>query len=1098
MFAGNLLQFGFSGRSLASMFPAARLGRFVLGGALGVITASMWQQFSLTFGLDPILLIAVGLVLAVALGLGQRWSSRMVRGSATGTLVGLLGLLGAWSLIHPFWVNTLATSLSRVPLSWFESPVIHPLVSLLVAGMVWLLPGLLSGAIMALGMVDASHTRRSSPALMFGIACGLVVNAVVLAPWVGLQVASLAATGFVCALGLGRYWLRLTQGEREVVDPSRGNHATNPADELVGLRGIMAVVIGVLLACQIRLINQLMPHGAFMVLIQSAGLLAGLAVGISILSFRRVALPRWDVTAWSGLLAASASSLLLALHPALVNASLWMNATLTNVVWLMLARVALLMLALVPFGVALAGVARPRNSEQPQVSLGWGTPFVLGVTGGTFLLGGIVDMIPLMGLCSGLLLGAIGYLHICRSGWIHSARTAGLAGSLLAVALSLPFWRLHDDASRTAKVLFSTPAFVAYRSGWNINHLSALDDLRLIHRRESSSGSLTLWRGHVAELYVREGGVPRAVVSKSTEIVPQFAPEVLQAVYSLVISERPGRVLLLGLSAGVPLSTCLQFPVRELVCVEGDSQLIELVRGPLARETGLDPLVDDRVKLQRVSPELALMAQPGDPFDVILSSPASSSLSASGVNFTSEFYQRASKHLAERGLFCQRFECVDYGPEPLRIVLKSMRQAFRQVMAIETAAGEMLLFGANSDEVFIPGGIAARLELPHVLKVLSRSGLDWSTLLNQPAYDHEALGEICGESRQSANSTFNGLLGGQAPWEVMRWGNKLMEVQASLTTTRLTKAPFWTAPADGEPHSLDQEVTLSRRSRLVEWLGDAQVSLELLRRLNEVTTQQKLVHENPDAHWWEYRKTLRQQLQERPRTLVQQVKAIEEKRTLHPEDIRRRDYFSVLGNAVQREKPTREQIAAVEAYLEPYDPLLSYFAKQEIADLLARCDEDAAQELTYRLHVIFFAPTRDASVRNVATALETLVKHPEAIPNDSTRFDVLNGLVQTLRTRWETRQFITETSTRKVLVDVDQSLIAIENGVSSLNEIAASAGVTEAEWEIRKQVIERLLLRPLRSYRAEIKGRQDRSQLHARAVFADAERVDEQQESNAP
>ena len=60
-------------------------------------------------------------------------------------------------------------------------------------------------------------------------------------------------------------------------------------------------------------------------------------------------------------------------------------------------------------------------------------------------------------------------------------------------------------------------------------------------------------------------------------------------------------------------------------------------------------------------------------------------------------------------------------PEPLRVVLKSMRQAFRQVMAIETAAGEMLLFGANSDEVFIPGGIAARLELPHVLKVLSRS-----------------------------------------------------------------------------------------------------------------------------------------------------------------------------------------------------------------------------------------------------------------------------------------------------------------------------------------------------------------------------------------
>ena len=173
--------------------------------------------------------------------------------------------------------------------------------------------------------------------------------------------------------------------------------------------------------------------------------------------------------------------------------------------------------------------------------------------------------------------------------------------------------------------------------------------------------------------------------------------------------------------------------------------------------------------------------------------------------------------------------------------------------------------------------------------------------------------------------------------------------------------------------------------------------------------------------------------------------------------------------------------------------MLSYFARQEIADLLARCDKDADRELAYRLHVIFFAPTRDASVRNVATALNALVKHPDAIPDPSTRFDALNGLVQTMRTRWETRQFISETSVKKVLEDVDQSLISVENGVTALDQLAVSAGIPETDWKNRKQVIERLLLRPLRSYRAEITARQARSQMQARAIFEKVNRSDQEE-----
>ena len=98
-----------------------------------------------------------------------------------------------------------------------------------------------------------------------------------------------------------------------------------------------------------------------------------------------------------------------------------------------------------------------------------------------------------------------------------------------------------------------------------------------------------------------------------------------------------------------------------------------------------------------------------------------------------------------------------------------------------------------------------------------------------------------------------------------------------------------------------------------------------------------------------------------------------------------------------------------------------------------------------------------------------------------------------MRTRWETRQFISETSVKKVLEDVDQSLISVENGVTALDQLAVSAGIPETDWKNRKQVIERLLLRPLRSYRAEITARQARSQMQARAIFEKVNRSDQEE-----
>jgi hypothetical protein len=635
------------------------------------------------------------------------------------------------------------------------------------------------------------------------------------------------------------------------------------------------------------------------------------------------------------------------------------------------------------------------------------------------------------------------------------------------LGVSGPIWRSHDDPARIAKLLFSTPAFVAHRAGWESNLLPMLDDARVIEQREGVNGRWTLWRSRGMELHLRQNSIPRAVISANTDARPQFAPSVLQAVFPLVIADQPYRVLILGVGGGVPLQTCLQFPVQHVVCAEEDSNLIEILRGPLAQETGRDPFADERSRLITVPPAVALMSG-SDLYDVILSSPASSAVTAGATAFTVDYYQHAARHLADGGLFSQRFECVDYGPQPLQLVVQSMRQAFLEVVAIETAAGEMLLLGTNTKGLFIPENLAARLETPHVQSLLARCGLDWSTLLNFPAYDHAALGEICSAARFPSNTPANGFLALGAPLELMRWGTKLQEVQQVLTAKRTTVSPFLK-----KDRTLDNEtevVNLSRKSRMLEWLGDERVSPELLRRLSEVVTAQKLVEENPESHWWEYRKALRQQMQDRPRPAIKLVAHTDEQAPVHPEDERRKRYFSALGNALKTAQPTEEQIEAIESCLTPFDPLLSYFARHEIADLLKRSRTNTSAELTHSLHVINFAPAADASTRNVAEALKLVVDAPEAVPDAARRFDLMNGLIQTLRTRWELRQSYPVRSPQKELTDVDRSVVAIEKALAVMENLYSKANLSPSDWSNRRQVIDRMLLRPLRTRRTELQS----------------------------
>ena len=1084
-------------RAASDQFIAA----FVGGSLVGLLTASLALHWILTWGHDSefvsagYLLFGVGLFVGRITTIGRDWHWSQ-----------LAVLACCWGLLQPVILHGLTTSLSLLSVSLLESAVLRSMLAIVCASTTWVFTGLCVSRIVDSAGRDARFSGKSlapiTTSVFLGIGFGLALNTFALAPvfgiwWamvIGLIVSLACWWQFVGHNPLSNFANSfLTQNHAD--DRFRLSHATPAAacekrisqDNSAFLmpcrlttlfQALAAFFLGGMFAVTTHLVGQLMPDSYQLGCTEWWGLIGGISLTVWHAGRR----PSNPISVrWSWLFAAAWNALLLAAFPAMIDASLWINSTFTWVVPLLMIRSAIVFIAAIPLGIAFGSLVADVSHKN---KLGSGLPFLCGLV---VLNRGseVLSLAGLMTACGAAMVLLTFVEQRPRHRSLLSWRMAGAMFGLALWGLSVPLWQANNDPARVSKLLFSTPAFLAHRSGWESRLLPLLDDSRMISQQVGSRGPLTLWRSKGLELHLRENGIPRSVISINTDVYPQFAPEVLLAALPLVLADQPSRVLILGASSGVTLSASLQFPVKEAVCVEGNAGLIRLLKGHIVDETSSDPLSDERVRLISAPPELMLMTHQ-EPFDVILSSPPSSAVLAGGASFTSEYYRRASKCLKSRGIFCQRFECLDFGPGPLRLVLQSLRQSFCETIAVETATGELLLMATNTSGVFIPDNLPARLETPHVRRLLARSGFDWSVLLNLPAYDHAALGEICDEAHAEANSVTNGRLAFQAPLEILRWGKKLLDTQQVLTKTRTTPARFSKQDRGSQSTFLANQPQVSRKSRFLEWLGESHVSAELLRRLSEVATRQKLVREFPESHWWEYRKALRQQLQDHPRSAIQQVRHVRGEAQTHPEDQTRRNYFVALGEAAQRAKPTVEQIAAIEACFEPYDPFISYFGRQEVADLEARSEIPVGSELSHRLHVIYFAPEGEASTRNVTAAINLLVKHPEAIGNAAQRFDILNGLVQLLRVRWETRQGIPMLSVRRQLTDVDKSVIAAENAMSAMENLVPAVSLPTEDWSARKQVVDKILLRPLRAYREELQASAKESQNRTRALLEQA------------
>ena len=859
--------------------------------------------------------------------------------------------------------------------------------------------------------------------LLSGAALGLVVATQIIGPIVGIQwTLWIAAACSLLIVATRRQFVGSPQEER-----------FRSASMLWSVFGSLAV--GLAAAALGRLILQLAPSAEALEWTNWTGFLFGAAAGAAVAC--RSAEERRQRTI-GGLLLAGAIGVLLpvATFRFLTDWSLAATAGVSQVGWLLLIRSVFVVCVLVPLGIAWGSILGVAGGKSTRRMATQSVPALLaGFLIARLLFNRGVE-VPTLIAAASVILAAAGLVLAFRAAERKSRyRLACTFATVVALIGASGVARTYSPM-RAARLLFSTDVFMERHAGTEARLLPFLDDSRLVVAGEGDRGTYSVWKRHGVQHEIRENGIPLGTYCGQSELCPQYSGQVLAAALPLTLHENPRRALILGLGSGSAVLAALEFPVSEVTCVEADGQLVRLLEESVWPNGPSNPVNDIRLRFVPLDPVCAAQASSGG-YDVIVADTDPAAVAAGNPYFTREFYAGVSRQLEAEGIFAQRFHYVDFGPWPVASVLATLKSVFSDVAAIEAGGGDLVLLASNSPQGISRPDLLTRFQSPQATHTLAQVGWDWSVVLNLGAYRGEGCDAIAAGA--PLNTAANGLFAFRLPQETMRWGAKQHELSEALS-----------------PYA----------GRIAEWPGVEGNDPEFLRRLNDVLMQRELMTAYPDQPW-AYRKSVHEELKKHPHSVIAEAEDGYD-RKLHPVDQHRLEYFSVLGKAAQARRPTLESLHQIEEFAEPYDPVLTYFVHHELSPLYARAaTPDPAAQIRHRLYTVYYGDARDRSIRDVVEALQLLAANPQLF-SDAERWDHTNALLQFLKLRWNNRGYGKPKSPRILLNDLDRTIGAAESTFAEMEKLRQLVGISESDWQARREVIERALIRPLRAYQSEV------------------------------
>lgn len=889
---------------------------------------------------------------------------------------------------------------------------------------------------------ESSDRDRPSAACLLGLAAGLGLALV--ATWGSLYLTAIIGCIVLVAARVRACQTRnLFQQNPESVElPAPGATTFDWAAMLT------AATCGGLSLWSLQVLELVLPVTIYTLTAVITAVLIGIACGCR---FRTEQSPSIDVKLFSRCCAVAGMLLLSAGFPIVVYRLVSITGTVSQVWSLHALRSVLITGCLAPIGLVWSFSASRMDSNAAQQSgssniSAWGLSVLLALAGAVLTAGVLIPAVGLNLACYVLLwcVAGVQLLELARLRLLprYSLVRVVACGCLIALVAG-PLSSRGVRPELAARLLFATNVFQADQLGIPRGELSFQDDARLVAQTNGDRGIYTVWKSTMTRHQIRENGIPCGTISTDSQINPQDSSEVLLSLLPLTLHEQPNRVAILGLGASVPLQTVLACPTVDITAIETDPQRVALLKQITSNTEAAQTWQDERLTLQIADPALWVAAQQ-QPFDVLISNPEPSSLLHDTASYTREFYQRASRRLTVDGIFCQRFAYHDFGPLPLQTMAATLRSVFRHVLAVETGPGEVAWLATNSEAGFIRSTLVERMQAEHVRGLMATVGWDWSVLLTLAAYDDAGLLKAAVPGT-AVNSASNGRFCVRLPSELMRWAPKSVETQKAVT---------------------------AHAGKLLDWVGKIGSDEDLLRRLGEVRGLQEVITNFPDQYWG-YRGEVRKHIASRPLSPIQQIKYEKAARSnetagLHPDDKRRLRYFQQLSKALHSQQTA--EVLKLADYEAPYDPLVSLFMHEELAEAATHVPQLSPRvELIHRLHKLYYAPSSDSSVRNALAALRLVFDKPDAVVSQAERWEVMNGLLQILQYRWNSRVPAQNSNARLAVRDVEENIVLAERVLQELPQLGAEVGYSSEDCQNRQRVIRRNLIGPLRVYREQLR-----------------------------
>jgi spermidine synthase len=286
--------------------------------------------------------------------------------------------------------------------------------------------------------------------------------------------------------------------------------------------------------------------------------------------------------------------------------------------------------------------------------------------------------------------------------------TATLAAAPILAALvvwAVPAWDrtlLASGAYKYAPYLAGTDLEVVLRAG------------RLQYYKEGAAGTVSVRDLTGTRSLAIDGKVD---ASNSGDMLTQR----LLGLLPVLIHGRAEDVAIVGLGSGVTAGTTLAVDsVKRVDVVEISPEVVEASRF-FDRENGT-VLARNEVRLIVGDGRSHLMLTPRR-YDVIVSEPSNPWMAGVASLFTREFFEAAKSRLKPDGVMCQWAHTYDIRSNDLHSIVRTFASVFPQGSMWMVGAGDLLLIGANSEDILARfGSIAAGAKAAGVQSVLADVG----------------------------------------------------------------------------------------------------------------------------------------------------------------------------------------------------------------------------------------------------------------------------------------------------------------------------------------------------------------------------------------